>query len=273
MPELPEVQTVATRLDGALRGAKVSRVRLFRTDVVKRGPGDLSDSLEGKSITRIGRHGKRLIWTLEPDAELVFHLGMTGNLVLAEQDAPLPRHTHMVISFDGLDREVRFRDPRRFGGVWLAGDRGAAATGRFSASLGPDALQVRLAEFRRIMSRRRQVKAVLLDQSVIAGLGNIYCDEALHLARIHPLTRASSLRDDRVTALLRSVRRVLRAAIAAGGSSLRDYCNADGEPGWFQVRHRVYGREGLACRRCGARIRRITVASRSTHVCPRCQRR
>lgn len=270
MPELPEVQTVATHLDSRLRGAVVESVRLFRRDIVKGSPRSLQRALLSKTLRRVRRHGKRIICELAPDTELNFHLGMTGNILVVRRDAPLLDHTHLRVRFAGRLDELRFRDPRRFGGVWLGNGRGLC-DGRFSSVLGPDALEVRLPEFRRMLERRRQIKALLLDQQVIAGLGNIYCDESLFRARIHPLTPASRLDPAEVSRLLRCIRSVLKQAIAAGGSSLRDYRNADGEPGWFQIRHRVYDREGEPCRRCGAVIERVAVASRSSWFCPHCQ--
>jgi formamidopyrimidine-DNA glycosylase len=269
MPELPEVQTVVTRLDEVVRGARVTSVRLLRRDVVRHGARDLDRRLRGRTVRRVDRHGKQILWRFDGDTELRVHLGMTGNLVLAVPDAPLAPHTHVRIRFSGLDREVRFRDPRRFGGLWLA-DAGASA-GRFSSPLGPDALAIDLRGFRELLTRRRRIKALLLDQTAIAGLGNIYVDESLHRARIHPLRLAADLADDRIRALRRSMRRVLREAIAAGGSSLRDYRGADEEPGWFQVAHRVYGRAGEPCTTCRTPIERIVLATRATHLCPHCQ--
>jgi formamidopyrimidine-DNA glycosylase len=272
MPELPEVEIIARRLDSALRGAEVERVRVLKRDVVKSPASSLGRHLEGATVTSVGRHGKRLLWHLRPDGRLAFHLGMTGNVLLSGRADPIADHTHVVIRFRGRDREVRFRDPRRFGGIWFEGRSGADRSGRFSAPLGPDALDLRLTAFRRVLDRRKRIKALLLDQSAIAGLGNIYCDEVLFLAGVHPLALAGDLDDSRVRTLHRGLRRVLRDAIEAGGSSLRDYRNADGETGSYQARHRVYGREGEPCRRCRTKIRRIVTASRSTFFCPRCQK-
>jgi formamidopyrimidine-DNA glycosylase len=270
MPELPEVETVAARLDARLRGAVVESVRVLHPKVVARGPRQLGRAIARRTVRRVRRHGKRIIWELDPRADLNFHLGMTGNLTLKPRDAPLLDHVHLRVRFAGLREELRFRDPRRFGGVWLSrgGDGGA---GRFSKPLGPDALAVRLREFRGLLRRRRQIKALLMDQQSLAGMGNIYCDESLFRSRIHPLTLASDLGEPQVAALLRAIRRVLLAAIAAGGSSVRDYRDADGRRGHFHVRHQVYGREGRPCPRCGTPIERLAMASRSTHLCPRCQ--
>jgi formamidopyrimidine-DNA glycosylase len=271
MPELPEVQTVVDRLDPALAGARIAKVRLRRRDIVKHGAATFTRRISGRTVRGVSRHGKRIIWELDSGERLNIHLGMTGTLVLSPAGAEVAAHTHLRISFAGKSEEVRFRDPRRFGGVWLSSAAASGSKGRFSIPLGPDALSLRLPEFRKIARCDRQIKPLLLDQRVIAGLGNIYTDEALFKARIHPRRKASQLRDGEVAALLRSIRAVLRAAIAAGGSSISDYRNADGEEGWFQLKHVVYGREGMPCRRCRGAIERETVGSRSSHFCPRCQ--
>jgi formamidopyrimidine-DNA glycosylase len=272
MPELPEVQTVVIRLDPALKGARIEKVRLRRRDIVKHGAATFTRTLTGRTVRGVGRHGKRIIWELDSGDRLNVHLGMTGTLVLAPAGFKVPPHTHLRIAFAGRSEEVRFRDPRRFGGVWLSGAILEGARGRFGRPLGPDALALRLPQFREIASCDRQIKPLLLDQQVVAGLGNIYTDEALFRARIHPRRKASRLDDGEVGGLLRSIRAVLRSAIDAGGSSISDYRNADGEEGWFQLKHAVYGREGTACRRCGATIVREAVGSRSSHFCPGCQR-
>jgi formamidopyrimidine-DNA glycosylase len=271
MPELPEVQTVVERLDPALAGARITKVNLRRRDIVKHGAATFARRLRGRTVRRIGRHGKRIIWDLDSGERLNVHLGMTGTLILTPAAAEVASHTHLRIAFTGRNEEVRYRDPRRFGGVWLSSAAAASTGGRFGIPLGPDALAIRLPQFREIARRDRQIKALLLDQRVIAGLGNIYTDEALFRARIHPGRKASGLQDGEVAGLLRSIRAVLRAAIAAGGSSIQDYRNADGEAGWFQLRHAVYGREGMACRRCRSVIARATIGSRTSHFCPNCQ--
>jgi formamidopyrimidine-DNA glycosylase len=271
MPELPEVQTIVSRLDPVVTGRCVEGFRLLRRDIVKHGPVDLGRRLKGKSVSAVERHGKRIVIRFSTGEALNIHLGMTGSLFLSPAGSPHAKHTHMRIGLRGLAAELCFKDPRRFGGVWLEGD-GRPGGGRFSATLGPDALRIKPAQFRELTSSRRQIKALLLDQRAIAGLGNIYTDEALFLARIHPKRPAADIGARKVELLLKSIRKVLRAAIAAGGSSIQDYVNADGEPGWFQLQHKVYGKEGEPCGRCRSRIRRITVGSRSTHFCPRCQR-
>jgi formamidopyrimidine-DNA glycosylase len=232
----------------------------------------------------VGRQGKRVVLNFDDGASLVVALGMTGRLTVVSAREPLLSHTHLRVTVVGTGEELRFRDPRRFGGLWFVDaarssadgngttrERVAVAESSRPSALGPDALSIRLPRFRALLERDRQIKALLLDQRLIAGMGNIYCDEALHRAGIHPLRRARSLTPEESATLLRHMRRVLRAAIRFGGSTFMDYRNADGRPGGFQLKHRVYNREGLPCRSCKTPIVRIQAAGRSSHVCPRCQ--
>lgn len=271
MPELPEVQTVAAQLSAGIVDRTIRAVYVRRADYVRRGGEGIHAAMPGRRVESIRRHGKWISLVLAPQGELVIHLGMSGRVTLDPPQRALLPHTHLVIRFHRMTDELRIRDPRRFGGVWFydgsQGDETFAQTRR----LGPDALGLALPELRRLLTRRRQIKALLLDQTAVSGLGNIYCDEALHRAGVHPNARASDLSDAHVRRLADGIRRTLRSAIRAGGSTLRDYRNADGEPGWFQVRHRVYGRQGQPCRRCGTTIVRTQAAGRSTHWCPTCQ--
>jgi formamidopyrimidine-DNA glycosylase len=267
----------------------------------------------------VGRHGGRPLLCRTADggvgryvpveSALVVHLGMTGGLLVVPADGPVRKHTHLRVRFVGQPFELRFVDPRRFGGVWLVDDelgrarllpsrvaQSAAAdrlcphrliagatparcrghTRQAAAGLhelGPDALTLRVPVLRAILRRRRRIKALLLDQQAVSGLGNIYCDEALFAAGIHPLTRASDLNERQVRALAGAIRRTLRASIASGGTTVSDYRDAGGNMGGFQRRLRVYGREDEPCPQCGSSIRRILAAGRSTHLCPRCQPR
>jgi formamidopyrimidine-DNA glycosylase len=269
MPELPEAETLARHLRRSLLGARFGPIRHLREDVIRSGSGrQFCRVLPGRVVTAVRRRAKRIVLDIDADARLAFGLGMTGHVAVTPVDAPIAPHTHFRITVDGDARELRFRDVRRFGGIWLlAGEEADAGFSR----LGPDPLKVGLATFRELLSRRRQVKALLLDQSVIAGLGNIYCDEALYRARIHPMAKAADLDPGQVARLHCVLKSLLRDAIAAKGSTVRDYVTAGGDRGSFQRRLRVYGREGSPCRRCGAAIRRIQAAGRSTHVCPLCQ--
>jgi formamidopyrimidine-DNA glycosylase len=271
MPELPEVQTIVSCLQPVLSGAVVQSVVVHRARVIRHGSRMLGSSLPGKRIERIDREGKWIIFRLQPAAEMVVHLGMTGRLLIVPAGTEVARHTHLRFRFADRAQELRFCDPRRFGGVWFFDGDEMDAAGRLR-QLGPDALTIRAAELRRICRRRRQIKALLLDQRAISGMGNIYCDEALFAARIHPLARASDLAEPRVRKLACTIRRTLRRAIESGGSTLRDYRQPDGSEGRFLEIRAVYGREGLPCPRCGVTIRRIQAAGRSSHVCPVCQR-
>jgi formamidopyrimidine-DNA glycosylase len=194
------------------------------------------------------------------------HLGMTGRLTIEKSSAPTLPHTHLVLTFASY--EVRFRDPRRFGGVfWLGRDTAA------DANMGPEPLQLRPSQLaNRLAKTTRAIKNALLDQSVIAGLGNIYVDESLFRAGLHPLVPANELSAADVGRLNRAIKTTLRRALRHRGSTLRDYLDANGEAGAFQKLHAVYDREGKRCRRCKTAIVRIVLGGRSTHFCPRCQR-
>ena len=269
MPELPEAQTIATQLDRCLRGARIDGVVVRLRKSVGTNSQSLRRVLPGCRIQKVARRGKRVVVHLEPTATLVFRLGMTGQIMITEPTAPRDRHVHLRMSLDNNERELRFRDVRQFGSVWFANQ---ATTDDGLGGLGPEPLEITATQFDRLLDRSRQIKALLLDQQAIAGLGNIYCDEALFAAGIHPLTRACDLDHDRRRALWRAIRRVLRQAIRYGGSTLRDYRTATGAEGNFQTRHRIYGRTDQPCHNCGTTIQRIIAAGRSTHVCPCCQR-
>jgi len=281
MPELPEVETVVRGLRTVLPGRRIVSIRLGKTDFMD-DPAILERHLPGQRIEAVERYGKfvllRLVSAtkahgLQSDGRqrysLLVHLGMTGNLSLRPAAEPLRPHTHACFALDD-GRELRYTDPRRFGRLALLSED---ALGSVLGKLGLDPLETSLADFRqRFAGRRAMVKALLLNQSVLRGLGNIYADESLWRARIHPARHASTLAPRQVSLLYRSIRRVLSDAIRLGGSSISDFVDAGGLPGEFQLRHRAYGREGKGCFRCGARIRRILVAGRSSHFCPRCQR-
>jgi formamidopyrimidine-DNA glycosylase len=296
VPELPEVETVARGLARRIQGQAIASVALHRRDIVH-GNGGPIDRLAGRQISDVRRCGKqvRILVCDEsraaqrcrrqaaespPKLAMYVHLGMTGRLIVVDSAEPLERHTHLVIALAGNDAQLRFCDPRRFGGVWLVAEdgtehdkleRGTSWQGRRLPPIGADPLEISLPALRAALARKRQIKALLMDQLPISGMGNIYCDEALHRAGIHPLTPAADLDLEAVRRLRLAIRRVLTEAIRAGGSSISDYRNADNARGDFQNRHRVYGREGEACRACGSTIERSVVAGRGTHVCPSCQ--
>lgn len=271
MPELPEVETVVRGLRKVLPGRRIMDVRFGKTDFIQNA-GGIERDLPGCRVAAIERCGKFLVIGLEKTPQkfdLIIHLGMTGQLTVCSSAQICAPHTHAQMALDD-GRELRYTDIRRFGRILLASDRQRdALLGR----LGADAMEVDLGGLQRqLAARRAQIKALLLDQRVVRGMGNIYADESLWRARIHPARLASRLRREELGRLLHSIRRVLSEAIECGGSSISDYVDATGQRGSFQVRHRVYQREGKKCFRCGGRIRRMIVAGRSSYYCPRCQR-
>ena len=270
MPELPEAETIARGVARRLAGRRLGAVVAVRRDIIHGRSRSLSAIVRNRSVRSVFRRGKRVIVDLADGWQLVFYMGMTGRLTVVDGDTPVPRHTHLRISVKGSRRELRFCDPRRFGGVWVQSD-GTKSSGRSLGELGPEPLELRLPEFRSILNRRRQIKALLLDQGVIAGLGNIYCDEMLFAAQVHPQALAGDLDDQQVRRLLKSMRSVLRASIKAGGTTVSDYRRSDGSIGGFQAHLQVYGKTSHPCPRCKTTIERITAAGRSTHICPRCQ--
>ena len=268
MPELPEVQTVVNTLAPKLAGRRIVGVRLHRRDIVTPQGADLGALLAGRTILAITRRAKRIVFTLDTKEQFYVHLGMTGRLTLDDPDAPRLPHTHLIVRTAARE-ELRFVDPRRFGGIWwLGGDNG------LEAELGPEPLLLRPQQLARRLGRTtRAIKNALLDQRLIAGLGNIYVDESLFAAQIHPLTLANKLSGEQIGRLNRAIKSTLRRALRHRGSTFRDYRDANGLPGEFQKLHKVYDREGEPCPRCRTPIERLVLGGRSTHFCPRCQSR
>ena len=273
MPELPEVQTITTALvQAGLPGATVTGVRVLRADVLNVPAGALVRALGLARVSDVSRRGKHIVFRLGDRWTLVIHLGMTGQVRLVAPTEPLQTHTHLVLDFVGLNLQLRLRDARRFGFVYLSDARREAVAGPL-AQLGPEPLVLTSRELAGILARSaRPVKNVLTDQRKIAGIGNIYADEVLHRAGILPLRRADSLGPSRVARLHQAMREVLVEAIGHGGSSISDFLTPSGSMGYFQQHHRVYGRQGEPCRTCGRTVKRVVLAGRSTHFCSRCQR-
>ena len=264
MPELPEVETV-TRSLGPLVGRRVV-VAEFRNLRILRGgdPERMAASIEGRRIGAIQRYGKFIVITLREGGYLLIHLGMTGRLLLG---GAVGKHTHAVFTFDR--GALLFDDSRQFGSIQFSQEFPARV-----ARLGPEPLEVKFDDFAAALKRRKtRIKALLLNQTFVRGIGNIYADEALFRAGIHPLAVASRLNAARARRLYDAIAEVLTEAIDAGGSSISDYVDAQGRKGFFQFSHRVYQRTGEGCVVCGTAIRRILVVQRSSHFCPRCQRR
>ena len=283
MPEMPEVENIALGLRPALVGKRVARVwvgvPLVIRDPYRRRWRAFMAELTGRRIASVTRRAKRLILATEGGMSLVFQLGMTGKFLLTNPEkgvaAATPKHTRLVLSFhDGT--EVLFVDPRRFGRVWCLRDLDAQAPDAVMEAagltpLGPEALDTNRKTFAALLQTGRPIKSLLLDQGRIAGLGNIYADESLWAARIHPARAGSSLTTAETAALLHEIKVVLRRAIHAGGTTFSDFRNVYGDMGRFRDRLKVYGRQGEPCPRCDTTIQYLRVAGRGTHICPQCQ--
>jgi formamidopyrimidine-DNA glycosylase len=282
MPELPEVETVARGLRQAILGRRILSVHLGKTDFID-DPVALEQHLPGRTIEAVERYGKFMLLRLSEaatstnrassngdasSASLLVHLGMTGQLAPAPAAQPREKHTHLCLLLDD-GRELRYTDARRFGRIAYLTELPLAQE---LAGFGADPLEVSAGEFaQRIRSRRARIKALLLDQRVLRGVGNIYADESLWRAKIHPARLGANLTKRAADLLRRELQKILQKAIVMRGSSISDFLDADGEPGEYQRHHRAYGREGKSCYRCKTTIRRGIVAGRSSYFCPRCQ--
>jgi formamidopyrimidine-DNA glycosylase len=262
VPELPEVETVVRTLRPAIVGRRILNAEFGQLRVLRGLPLDTAAALAGQRVVAVERYGKFIAIRLER-GYLVVHLGMTGKLLV---DAERTKWTHAIFTLD--QGVMSFDDARQFGRI----EYGEELPARVSA-LGPEPLEVSLEEFtRRVKERHSPVKAVLLNQAVVRGVGNIYADEALFRAGVHPKRMAASLRADRVGKIYRAMQEVLAEAIESRGSSVSNYVDADGRKGSFQNSHRVYQRTGEPCVNCRSPIKRIVVAQRGTHFCPKCQK-
>ena len=285
MPELPEVETIARGLAKRVTGEVIDSVWLgSKPEPLKSPASEIVRTLESARIAAVRRVGKHIVFDLEnggrasspvkksaskrahltlPTAQWIVHLGMTGRMLVCNADEPLEKHTHAIAKL-ASGRELRFIDPRRFGRLSVAHEFQAA---------GSEPLEVELDRFVDLFrGRKTPIKSALLNQKLLSGVGNIYADESLFRAGIRPRRRATSLNRESLRRLYLSVQEVLKEAIALGGSSISDYVDADGEEGFFQLQHRVYGREGEPCLVCKTPVKRIVIAGRSSHYCPRCQR-
>ena len=307
MPELPEVETIARGLDTRVAGDTVESVWIgSRQQPLKSPPGIIAATLEGKRIVRVHRAGKHIVFDLEGEprasqtrasqtrvsqkgkrkredrrrtrqavslqtsdvqtAQWIVHLGMTGRLVVCDPAAEIAKHTHLIAKL-ASGRELRFIDPRMFGKLSVHLQSGGFDPG------GVEPLEVSEDRFVELFrGRKTPIKSALLNQKLLRGVGNIYADESLFRAGIRPRRRAAAITRQQLGKLHGAVREVLREAIALGGSSISDYVDSDGEEGFFQLQHRVYGREGEPCLVCGQVIRRVVLAGRSSHYCANCQK-
>jgi formamidopyrimidine-DNA glycosylase len=274
VPELPEVETVRGRIAPLLEGRRLERVEILDPRLTRPfDPAVVAGRLEGDRVDRVDRRGKYVVVRFESGRVLLVHLRMTGNLLVGgEADRPVDRHRRAVVRLDN-GSDVVYRDVRRFG-TWLLLEPGEADP-YLDARLGAEPLGSLFsarALSERLSPRRAPIKSALLDQRTVAGLGNIYVDEALWRARVHPLRSAASLEPGEVRAVHRGIRRSLKAGIARQGATLRDYRLPDGSRGRMQEEFQVYGRAGQPCRRCRAPIGKTRVGGRGTWFCPSCQR-
>lgn len=289
MPELPEVETIAAGMNAQVRGDTIQSVWVSsRKEPFKTPAAEMQTGLVGRRILRVHRIGKHIVCDLgygkrppqrsqksppePPEAQWIVHLGMTGRLLVCDSDAPTAPHTHAVLTL-ASGRELRFVDPRRFGRLTIrpfAGEPGETSgfrgPGQEPLAITPDAFA------KLFHGRHTPIKAALLNQKLLHGVGNIYADESLFRAGIRPRRLAWRLTRAELARLQSSLATVLQEAIALGGSSVSDYVDANGVRGFFQLEHRVYRRTGIPCLACGTPIRRILIGGRGTHYCPKCQR-
>jgi formamidopyrimidine-DNA glycosylase len=273
VPELPEVETVVRDLRPYLVGRRLASVRRnSRHSLRTPWRPAWNAALAGQRVESVARRGKWILLELESEKFLVVHLGMTGQLTLVPSAAPIADHTHLIFSLDAGEQQLRFRDIRRFGSITLFTSRQHLQDFFTASALGPEPFDLPAKYWReRLRTAKRCLKAVLLDQSVVAGVGNIYADESLFAARLHPSRLACHLDDAECDRLRRAGARVLRAPTAGRGSSIRDYVGGSGLQGAYQNEFRVYGRTGKACPCCGDAIACLRLAGRSSHYCPTCQ--
>lgn len=308
MPELPEVETVVRGLQRHVVDDSIRSVWLGdKSNLLKSSPREIARVLEGSRIAGVRRMGKHIVIDLQPatakkrfakalkpaakktkasaanrtqsnansansqpadprTAQWIVHLGMTGKMLVTSPDTEIEKHTHLIAQLES-GRELRFVDPRRFGKIWVhESDEGFA-------TVGTEPLHISLDDFAKLFrGRKTPIKSALLNQKLLRGVGNIYADESLFRAGIRPRRNAASLTRDELKRLHESVQQVLREAIAAGGSSVSDYVGAEGERGFFQIQHRVYGREGEPCLVCATPVKKVVSAGRGTHYCAKCQK-
>jgi formamidopyrimidine-DNA glycosylase len=291
MPELPEVETIARGLANRVTDDVIESVWLgSKREPLKSTASDIVATLQDRRIAGVRRVGKHIVFDLERNgvspvaaakprrspalagkkavptsaaAQWIVHLGMTGRMLVCQPEAQIEKHTHAIVTL-ASGRELRFVDPRRFG-------RLSVSTGFAAAGLEP--LEIPFEPFTRLFrGRKTPIKSALLNQKLLTGVGNIYADESLFRAGVRPRRRAGSLTREDLKSLYVSLQEVLKEAIALGGSSVADYVDADGEEGFFQLQHRVYGREGEPCLTCKTGIKRVVIAGRSSHYCPKCQK-
>jgi len=269
MPELPEVETIVQNLSSKIRGAEVSSFRLFFPGLIRNKKKKILEKLRGRKIINIRRRGKLILIDFDNDLTLLVHLKMTGQFVFYPSHESVDKHTHFILSFKGQKQEVRFRDVRKFGFIQCLLTSEALKL----INLGPEPLEISFSSFQNLFKGRQAcLKSLILNQNFIAGIGNIYANEILFEAKLHPINSVSLLKEEELKRLWKAMRLVLKRALKHRGSSIRDFKDAEGRVGSFQNFHQVYGKESLPCPHCGARIERLRIGGRSSFFCPQCQR-
>ncbi len=272
MPELPEVETIVRGLKKALVGKKIEDVRVFFPGIIKQDSENFTRHVIQTKVIGVRRRGKFILIDLSNGKTILLHLGMTGSCLFLRRSSPLNKHDHLTVTLCRSQKELRYNDQRKFGRIksFSTSNQGNISDLR---ELGPEPLNMSSSDFVNLLKRRKgRIKPALLNQQIIAGLGNIYADESLFEARIHPLQRPDKISPPKLRRLHQAIQKILKRAIRAGGSSIENYCNIDGEIGSFQLQHKVYGREGLLCKKCKTKIKRIKISQRSSYFCPRCQK-
>jgi len=279
MPELPEVETIAEGLRQKIAGKKVREVQAIFPRIVKQKFNVFKKTVAQKKIAGVRRRGKYLLIDLSGGKTIMVHLGMTGNLLFVNTTSgrhrsttkPIGKHDHLIFKFCNSNTQLCYNDQRKFGKIKVFNTQEESNVPELK-KLGPEALDVTSSEFVNIFAKRKgKIKSALLNQHIIAGLGNIYADESLFEAKINPVQRVDHLSVIKLRHLHKAIRKILLKAIKAGGSSIDNYLNVDGKMGEFQLQHKVYGREGERCKKCGTEIKRIKINQRSSYFCPRCQ--
>lgn len=271
MPELPEVETIIRGLQQQLIGLKIVRIRVILPKVIREDKERFVSLLKGASVQGIKRRGKIILIALSNKMTILVHLKLSGQIIYTSPEKPSSKHTHLI--FDLSDgNQLRYIDPRQFG-YFLLINNSELSQIRQLTTLGPDPLKISLDDFKeRISKRKGRIKSLLLNQSFLAGIGNIYADEILHQAQIHPLEPAQTISIPQIEKLYQSIKEILTEAIKQKGSSIRDYLDSSGQEGGYQKLHQVYQREGKPCFTCQTKIARLKIGSRSSYFCPNCQK-
>lgn len=270
MPELPEVEVIVRGLRENVEGLTIARIGINFPEIINGGNQREMHRLKGKRVNHISRKGKYILTEFSEGERMLTHLGMTGKLLVVSSGSELPKHSHVIIEFKENGRYLVFNDIRRFGRMVIDDDGGKIES--IIDSLGADPLKISAEEFVDILfSHKKMIKSLLLDQSIIAGLGNIYVDESLYDAGIHPRTISCDIKREYAEKLHASIQKILKSAIKAGGSSIRDFVSENGDAGYFQIEHKIYGKAGQECLRCGSIIEKIKVGSRTSSICVNCQ--